>query len=358
MKITSEKYKITLDILTPIVINNGESYELFELYPYGDGISGTSFGWVLNVPKMLGNMKPAKVEELNRLSCRAVANHDKDAEKEVRNLFQEAVKESGMKELGRRPCTFLPNAKERLRSNPFLEVQRHTTKPMTEKPYIPGSSLKGALRTAILESERKKGQATPFRNQKAKDFEAQLMDLSGNKFFVQQDPFKYLKVSDFEIQGNSRTVVGLVKAGGKVPVYTAMTDAGCLKGFGTSVVAEGTITIDCRAPQFLRMPAIKEAVKAFYALNMNRKLSHCDEFVNPQKSEFLQREQVLENEGWVLLRLGHYSGIENMSFNVDNPWDRRNPEINCEGGNHFSMIENGYPAGFCMMKEEKISCDC
>ncbi|MDD7200628.1 MAG: type III-A CRISPR-associated RAMP protein Csm5 [Sphaerochaetaceae bacterium] len=349
--ITSETYKIELSILTPVVINNGDSYGLFELYPYSDGVSGGGTGWVLKIPKILENMPIRKVDELNRLACRATSNHDDESRNKAFEILQKEVVGKVVKEYGRRPCMFLPTALKKVRANPLLDVNQHMTKPLTGKPYIPGSSLKGALRTAILESLRKQSNKKPLG--KAKEFEAQLMT-GADRFKVQEDPFKFLKISDFEIRGNSKSVIGCINAGGKVPVYSAMTDAGCLHDFNPLVVADGSISIDSRAPKYLRMPEIKQAVKDFYAQNLRWKFAHCDDFHDQEKEKLLQVMGTLEKDNQFFVRLGHYSGIENMTLNVDNPKFYWKPEINREGTNHFVLIENGYPAGFCMMKEQKV----
>jgi len=71
-----------------------------------------------------------------------------------------------------------------------------------QRPYIPGSSVKGALRTAylnLMESEKKLSKRGKERN--ARNLEQRLMEYSG----IPSDPFRMVKVSDFMPMGETRT---------------------------------------------------------------------------------------------------------------------------------------------------------
>ena len=67
-----------------------------------------------------------------------------------------------------------------------LEIARTAFNPISGQPILPGSSIKGAIRTALLDSLRKR---QGFK--KSRDMEAEIL---GGSFST--DPFRFLKISD------------------------------------------------------------------------------------------------------------------------------------------------------------------
>jgi CRISPR-associated protein Csm5 len=81
-------------------------------------------------------------------------------------------------------------------------IPRTAFRIVDQRPYIPGSSIKGALRTAYLnmmESEKKLSRGGKERN--ARTLEQRLMEYDG----IPADPFRMVKVSDFMPVGDIRT---------------------------------------------------------------------------------------------------------------------------------------------------------
>ncbi len=84
------------------------------------------------------------------------------------------------------------------------------------RPYIPGSAVKGALRTAWLNAEKGKSRMHPKANQ-AREFEQDILGFERNRF--ENDPFRLVQVSDFRPVGEAPTkimfAVNIKKKGGK-----------------------------------------------------------------------------------------------------------------------------------------------
>ncbi len=79
--------------------------------------------------------------------------------------------------------------------NNFL-INRTSFLPLTNMPYVPGSAIKGAIRTAIL-NLRNQGRNQPYfsgRNA-SRDLQEHLLAFQFNK--LETDPFRLVKVSDF-----------------------------------------------------------------------------------------------------------------------------------------------------------------
>lgn len=79
-----------------------------------------------------------------------------------------------------------------------LEIERTSYHPHAQLPYLPGSSIKGAIRTALLNSELQKRadlHGRQFDKRQAKEVET---DLLGGKFNT--DPLRLIKVGDAHYQ--------------------------------------------------------------------------------------------------------------------------------------------------------------
>jgi CRISPR-associated protein Csm5 len=82
-------------------------------------------------------------------------------------------------------------------------ISRTAFTPNDNRPYIPGSSIKGALRTAYLNHCQQMKSIPAQRGAKAKDLELTLLD--GGSFDT--DPFRMLKVSDFSPVGKVKKAI-------------------------------------------------------------------------------------------------------------------------------------------------------
>ncbi|OEU64699.1 MAG: type III-A CRISPR-associated RAMP protein Csm5, partial [Desulfobacterales bacterium PC51MH44] len=81
-------------------------------------------------------------------------------------------------------------------------IPRTAFRTVDQRPYIPGSTIKGALRTAylnLMESEKKLSEKGKER--KARNLEQRLIEYNG----IPADPFRMVKVSDFMPVDKSRT---------------------------------------------------------------------------------------------------------------------------------------------------------
>ncbi|MGA2224290.1 MAG: type III-A CRISPR-associated RAMP protein Csm5 [Syntrophobacteraceae bacterium] len=153
--------------------------------------------------------------------------------------------------------------------NTFV-IPRTAFNPNSGLPYIPGSSVKGALRTAYLNARQKKKPAS--KHDKGKDLEKELLEYRS----FETDPFKLVKVSDFMPIVGMRTKIvygvnrkkkpGQFEAGGP-PQILEVVEPGCF--------FEGWISIDTpmtgsgiAAP--ITLKALLDSVRAFYTGELDR----------------------------------------------------------------------------------------
>lgn len=103
----------------------------------------------------------------------------------------------------------LPESRLQNELNRF-EIARTSYATIDQRPYIPGSSIKGALRTAYLNKlSRASTVRTPSGKSGAKILEETLLNLSSvpPKDKLSMDPFRLVKVSDFMAAGKVQTRV-------------------------------------------------------------------------------------------------------------------------------------------------------
>ncbi len=85
-------------------------------------------------------------------------------------------------------------------------IHKTAYNPHTNQPYIPGSSLKGSMRTAYLNTLAKIKNIKNF-NGKADDLESILLERQAGKLKMSTDPFRMVKVSDFLPIENVKTKI-------------------------------------------------------------------------------------------------------------------------------------------------------
>lgn len=183
-----------------------------------------------------------------------------------------------------------------------FQLARTAFQPVNGKPYIPGSAVKGALRTAVL-NLRNNGKSHPrYRNGK------QLNDeLSGGTFAT--DPFRLVKVGDFQASGAVRQkIVYAVNRKKKPSEKEARGPYQILEVIDAGTEFVGTITMQApSAGAGIRRPVdMDELISAlgFYGSELQR------EKISLKAIGCSRAIQDLEPNGKKLIRVGRHSGAE------------------------------------------------
>ncbi|MFZ7110043.1 MAG: type III-A CRISPR-associated RAMP protein Csm5 [Desulfatiglandales bacterium] len=203
-----------------------------------------------------------------------------------------------------------------------FEIRRTAFSPVDNRPYIPGSAIKGALRTGYLNALALKGQdySGSLRQGKEKNkrwddrhkvLENKLLalDRSQPKDRISKDPFRMVKVSDFMPVGKVETRI----------IYAVNWKKSPSGGEGRGpyqmleVITPGTrfvgeIKVD--------MPQSKDAVST--ALSLNELTKGCRLFFQDEKSREDRELQAIgcksveqaDEDGNMPFRVGQHSGAE------------------------------------------------
>ena len=189
-------------------------------------------------------------------------------------------------------------------------IERTSYLPGDHRPYIPGSAIKGAVRTAYLNAMAKKKKVpTPRGRDAAKNLEKTLLD--GGTF--ETDPFRLVKISDFRPVGQVKTRVVYAVNEKKMPSkFEARGPYQILEVIQPGALFEGEITVD--------MPQTKKSVSSPISIqDLLESVARFFKIEKKREDDDLKRinipgVQISDKEDTFLLRLGRHSGAESMTI--------------------------------------------
>ena len=197
--------------------------------------------------------------------------------------------------------------------NSFV-IPRTAFQSVDQRPYIPGSAIKGALRTAYLNlMEREKKLSARGKERNARRLEERLMEYKG----IRTDPFRMVKVSDFRPVGETRTriIYGINKR-----KKTADRDARGLplifEVIQPGALFVGAISVDFPLPgSGIRKPVSMEkllhSAKLFYAHEKEREER---ELANIGVEPLPDDKKFQDEKSSYWMRLGRHSGAESITI--------------------------------------------
>ena len=194
-----------------------------------------------------------------------------------------------------------------------FSIARTAFHPATQKPYIPGSAIKGALRTAYLNqlAKNKTGSFAADRRDRnpSNTLEKTLLDYQK----LENDPFRLLKISDFYPASPCKTKIVYAVNAKKAPSrFPARGPFQILEVIDTGSVFSGTIQI--------LQPLSREIIKT--PLSGEKVLGSAHAFYEKEKK---REDEELQNAGLPVLRtdadgricplrIGRHSGAESLTI--------------------------------------------
>jgi CRISPR-associated protein Csm5 len=348
-----DNYIIKVEILTPVHIGDGVELEPLE-YVIKDKF------YRVNLEDWLSTLSGKKAEEFQRLTGRDYAqktiltalrrfvreNIDLDKYTEWSVDVSEAVK-TRYEERFNAPENQLP-------MSPFIRTGN--------RPFMPGSSIKGAIRTVYLSFLKKNTQVTGDKK-RADLVEGELLrainpgkEGKSPRFAIDKDPFRAIKIKDVSLPENSTFFAEVVNHNKKdnrinptsIQILSEITYGSLI---GKPVTVELEISIDRKVLSH-QDSGINRIHKD---ISIETFLKACDNFyrdaLKEEKDKFLKNatggegiskayQQILDNakDGY-LFRLGWGSGLISMTISED-----LRTEKNYGKSKH--LINGIFPMGF------------
>lgn len=196
------------------------------------------------------------------------------------------------------------------RLNKF-QIARTAYQPISGVPYIPGSALKGALRTAVL-NLRNGGKSQPQFRGKAANMNLQELVLDYNGRQMETDPFRLVKVGDFQAVGDVRQkIVYAVNRKKKPSKKEARGPYQILEVIEAGTKFVGIITIQkppagAEIRQPIDMDELRQALR-FYNQELQR------EKISLNTIGCEQALQDLHADSATFIRMGRHSGAESVT---------------------------------------------
>ena len=222
----------------------------------------------------------------------------------------------------------LPSGRVQNELNRFL-IHRTSFCTLDQRPYIPGSTIKGALRTAYLNHlaqtsgnhsgkgklSGKGGGRGPGRQREHKILEQLLLHLDDvpQKEWISKDPFRLVKVSDFMPVGDVKTKISYVVNQKKKPSEKeARGPFQILEMIQPGSRFTGEIIVE--------RPPVRDAVS--HVIELEGLLQSSVRFYGNEKAgedEILKRMgsksvQLPQDKDFFLIRLGRHSGAESVTI--------------------------------------------
>ena len=333
-------YEISITPITPIHIGTGEdlmpfSYTLLKMSPQGQNYKYVRF----NDERLVSFMTPDQIKRLealiakddfpnlrqtyNEIACKIILSHQEcifylaEITNEILNLWQELEKRS---------------------QNSFV-IQPTICSPYTKKPYIPGSSIKGAIRTAILDPHVQEFAKT-HKQLKEQDMLSAIECMRDQKYKAQADPLRALKITDAIFPARGSRIVGQLALYNRVKrkseniaineevIKSAAISSPCEGDSAEPITTTTTIALDDRLINkhpFKITPRsfqeIADLCNEFYetALNKEYELFYRDapdELYNGYK-HIDDAFSNLNQDREFMVRLGRHSQIEYLTFSTE-----------------------------------------
>jgi len=341
-----------LRVLTPVHVGCGQDLDPFHYFLADDKLNVISFTRFISGlnedlrSEFMGLVSGNSVVELRKfLFAHADSNRDALYSIDVHPAFGEKYR-------------------SRLSSvNNQMEILAFFRSGLAHRPIIPGSSIKGAIRTAVLSSRQpdQKLNLAPGRNQ-AKELEARILgNLNRNdRPDITHDPFKTLGVTDAPMQLNGTVVAEVVNyktsRGDSIPLNVELARG----AFNTEDKVDAPVQL--LFPES-RDPAVKRSVE------LKEILSACNlfssEILDYEEEKFFQHKRFESVMTWLrktrdsidtgsqcMVRLGRFSQAESKTI----PGYRDiqiHPRKRVFGpeGNTRNIMADGVPLGWCLLEQ-------
>ncbi len=299
-----------LTLSAPLHIGCGEVYEPMGFVVDPDALELVSF----NPADFLANLSSDELAQYSAICRRGTVDSIQDLYKFMRQHWEHAqgVRIGISKNFSDHYAEVLDKPKQRFsREMNQFEISRTSYSPIENTPVIPGSSIKGAIRTAVLNNRNKGASLKQFRGRRAsQELQEHLLQYSLKN--IATDPFRLVKISDFMPVGEvMRSIIYVVDVKKKPSDKEPAAVYQMLEIIEPGARFFGSITV-LPAPRDIRKPVsleeISTSLKQFYGFEKKREDQEL-EGINIKSVDFAGGDNDLP------LRLGRHSGAECVTIN-------------------------------------------
>jgi CRISPR-associated protein Csm5 len=329
------QWLFSLKPLTPLHIGSGDTIEPYEYAVLGNRLHH------FDTYELLLRLPPKLQDEFLSLVSSHVGKLQRLLHREAAFIKQDSLSQFNV------PLTLeaqwlyqqqLDNPQARLTIYPFIRT--------SGKPFIPGSSLKGAIRTALLYHKARK----PIETRSAKQLEQEAFAYER----ITDDPFKTLKISDSQPSTDCTEISALwvhtrrQKSWQKsIPMFREITLSQFTHSSAPTFTHSVKLTeeISQYQPKFRRltMEEVITSCRSFYGLHASKERNYLENL--PQTGELYAKLNELFSElphNSFPIRFGWGSGFDAVTVN----YAAREPRTT----RSRRLVENGIPLGWAAVE--------
>ena len=311
-------YNVLLTTKSPVHIGSGDSYFPFLYIKQSDNKL-----MVFDEEEVLTKLSElGKSEEFNKIIKSNKGDNNKMYD-DIRLLYENKI--TG------KQISCEPNV---LRNNPDIARTMYSN---DGRPYIPGSSVKGSIRTAYLAYKKRQFENN---NDNSSIIEGKRLNAMNDKqkFSVELDPFKFLKVSDFislDFDNNTeiRAEYNLMKTGKNI---SSLANGAVLEVIPSGKKFLGIITLydplKSNTNERLLENDLKNSIIKFFSVLFSNVTN--TEYLDKHRNIVLVKSPIFSGNDEIGIQIGKHSGAEAVSFNKE----LRSVKIRLEGRN--TKIDN------------------
>ena len=315
MKKTIEIYKVELTTITPIHIGTGEDYVPVD-YVIKDSGDKKYFFYFINRDKFIDYIiNSGKYDELLKISN---LNDFLKINEYIYNNFNDEMIDWKMQVSKNVFEIYKKNIEMGVKKNEInrLEIRSFIQDSFKKNIYIPGSSIKGSIRTAVLNYKIRNGKkADNFVDKsKSKDVEKSILNIREKN--SSDDPFRLIKISDFMPESDEKRYSFIDR------VVNVKSGKDLSEGKGVPVLMElalrerkfiGTITVinDGSKPDNIDINVIMDAMNYHYGESCYNFESQT--FPNVFNNDIISlfeknKDEIKINKNAFLMKIGNHSG--------------------------------------------------
>lgn len=379
-----KQYKLIIEPLTPIHIGNGNELTPLD-YNLVEAKQGVRYV-VFSTDKLLSHI----IDESAKMSLFENASSSGNM-KALQDFFHKNMKAEDVEYLAEVTKEFVNIFEKNLQKDPYenaakvLQIYRPAG---TKTPVIPGSAIKGSIRTAVINKllydvsdENYEGLKENFANiRDKKKFDSILQKKLMNEYSdAKKDPFRSVEIRDCTFEGKGTQQVGVLKnissKNNKITALDKMqimaeTIKGSMNGEEVKAVTnvrinEGLQNINDGVSMKISIKKIIESCNEFYMTQFDNEYekfykntddSKCDKIVDLKEK---LNDIIKSNSNSCIIRIGRWSQVEFVTFGSDfrTPKTRtvRGKSLGYGGTRTVFNADGDYlPMGWCKCTFEEI----
>ena len=336
-----KKYKLRCEILSPVHIGSGCVIEPLDYIIKNSRLYKISFEkLVMSMDEVERDKFETLIDNGNLVDIRKyiAGNINKDEDSIYSLEVSYKIEDTYKSKLG--------DIQNQLLISPFIRTAGEVM------PFIPGSSFKGSLRTAIINSFAKDSKLPePKGPREEYQFESNVMAYKDGK----DDPFRGIWIRDAFLSANDtiiRDVINVSRKQGSALRQNSIQNIcelthSVITGKSVDFTTELSLDDDLFGTKFLsRSLTIEQLIRScneFYKDKME--YEHKKFFKNSEVEKI--SEQLLGTsvgENTFLMRLGRFSGVESVT--LDKYRNHRPPGNKSIWGTSRNVVEGSYPMGW------------